>query len=55
MDVDEMLQKAIAMSLEEETGARFTKRENKAEHNKFQVACRRRQLLRMMMVTRRSS
>ena len=50
-----MLKKAIAMSLEEETGARFTKRENKAEHNNFhQVARRERQFLRMMMVMKRS-
>ena len=44
-----MLKKAIAMSLDEETGARFTKREKKAEHNNFhQVALKQRQLLRMM-------
>ena len=31
MDEDEMLKKAIAMSLEEKTGVRFAKRGNKAE------------------------
>ena len=45
-----MLKKAIAMSLEEETGARFTKRENKADHNNFRMARRERQSLRMRMV-----
>ena len=39
MDLEELLKKAIAMSFEEETGARFTKREDKAESNKFQAAC----------------
>ena len=49
------MKKAIALSLEEETGVNSAKGQNKAEHNKFQVALRERQLLRMMMVTRRSS
>ena len=49
MDEDEMLKKAIAMSLEEETGTICAKGENKAEHNNFQVARRLRQLLMMVM------
>ena len=39
---EEMLKKAIAMSLEEETGASLA-RQNKAEHNNFQAALRQRQ------------
>ena len=54
MDEDEMLKKAIAMSLEEETGVNFAKVENKAESNNFQVARSKRQLLRTMMRRRRS-
>ena len=45
MDEDEMLKKAIAMSLEEETGVSLAKRQNKAEPNKFQVARRQRRCL----------
>lgn len=52
-DEKEMLRKAIALSLEEETGVNFAKRENKAEHNYFQVARSQRQRLRMMMLMRR--
>ena len=49
-----MLKKAIAMSLEEKTGARFTKGENRAdEHNNFQAARSHRLLLRMMMGMRK--
>ena len=51
-----MLKKAIAMSLEEKTGARFTKGENRAdEHNNFQAARSHRLLLRMMRWRRRGS
>ena len=53
-DEEEMLKKIIALSLEEETGVNSAKGQNKAEHYNFQVECRRRQLLRMMMVMRRS-
>ena len=35
MDEDEMLKKAIAMSLEEKTGVSLANRENKAKHNNF--------------------
>ena len=52
---EDWLNKTIALSLEEETGVRFAKKENKTEHNNFQVARSQRQLLRMMMVMRRSS
>ena len=49
-----MLKKAIAMSLEEETGVRFTKGENEAdEHNNFQAARSHRPLLMMMMGMRK--
>ena len=50
-DDEEMLKKAIAMSLEEETDVNSAKGDNK--HNKFQVALRERQLLRMMKVMMR--
>ena len=53
-DDEEMLKKAIALSLEEETGVNSAKGENKAENINFQVARRQRQLVRMMMVMRRS-
>ena len=43
IDEEEMLKKAIAMSLEEETGVSCAKRENKAESNNFQVAHSQRQ------------
>ena len=42
-DEEEMLKKAIALSLEEETGVNSANRENKAESNNFQVAHSQRQ------------
>ena len=51
---EDWLNKTIALSLEEETGVKFAKGENKTEHNNFQVARSQRQCLRMMMAMRRS-
>ena len=52
-DDEEMLKKAIALSLEEETGVNSAKGENKAEHNKFQVALRERQCVQIVMIMMR--
>ena len=51
---EDWLNKTSASSLEKETGVKFAKGKNKTEHNNFQVARSQRQLLRMMMVMRRS-